>query len=74
VPDEKAPAEWVAVARDGVRTSIGLSAAVALDYAKAAANRFGVGRDRRVTFKKELAQDDLKEQDKKKGRKAKDAA
>jgi CRISPR-associated protein Csb1 len=36
VTDEKAPVEWVAVARDGVRTPVGLSTAVALDYAKAA--------------------------------------
>jgi CRISPR-associated protein Csb1 len=74
VSDEKAPAEWVAVARDGVRTYVGLSAAVAFDYAKAAANKFGVGRDRRVTFKKDLAQADLQELDKKKGKKTKDAA
>lgn len=72
VPDENGPAEWVAVARDGVRTSVGLSPAVALDYAKAAANKFGVGPDRPVTFKKELAQADLKELDKKKGKKAND--
>jgi CRISPR-associated protein Csb1 len=74
VQDEKASAEWVAVARDGVRTPIGLSPAVALEYAKGVANRFGVGPDRRVTFKKELAQADLKELDKKKGKKTKDAA
>ena len=48
--------------------------AVVLDYAKAAANEFGVGPDRRVAFKKELAQADLKELDKKKGKKTKDAA
>jgi CRISPR-associated protein Csb1 len=73
VSDEKAPAEWVAVARDGVRTSVGLPTPVVLDYAKAAANKFGVGPDRRVAFKKEFAQADL-EQDKKKGKKTKDAA
>ncbi len=74
VPDEKVPANWVAVARDGVRTPVELSSAVAFDYAKAAANRFGVGPDRRVVFKKELAQTDLKELDKKKGKKTKGAA
>lgn len=74
VPDEKASAEWVAVTRDGIRTPVGLSPAVALDYAKAAAHKFGVGPDRRVAFKKELAQADLKELDKKKGKKTKDAA
>ncbi len=63
-----------AVGRNGVRTSVGLSTAVALDYAKAAANKFGVGPDRRIAFKKEWAQADLKELDKKKGRTAKAAA
>ena len=71
VPDEKTPAEWVAVARDGVRTSIGLSAAVTIDYAEAAADKFGVGQNRPVAFKKERAQADLKELDKKKEKKAK---
>lgn len=74
VQDEKAVAEWVAVTRDGVRTPIILSSNVALDYAKAAAAAFGVGIDRRVAFKKELAQADLKELDKKKGKKTKAAA
>ena len=74
VPDENVPAEWSIVTREGVRKSTGLSAAIALDYAKAAANKFGVGQDRQVVFKKELAQADLKELDKKKGKKAKDAA
>ncbi len=74
VPDEKASSEWVAVARDGVRKPIGLSPMVALDYAKAAANSFGVGPDRRLAFKKELAQAYLKELDKKKGRSTKEAA
>ncbi len=74
VPDEKVPAEWVAVGRNGVRTPVGLSTAVAVDYAKAAAKEFGVGPDRRVAFKKELAQADLKELEKKKGKKTKDAA
>ena len=74
VPDEKVPAEWVAVGRNGVRTPVGLSTDVALDYAKAAAKEFGVGPDRRVAFKKERAQADLKELEKKKGKKTKDAA
>jgi CRISPR-associated protein Csb1 len=74
VPDEKAPAEWVAVSRDGVRTSLALSPAVVFDYAKAAADKFVVGQDRRVVFKKELAQADLKELEKKKEKKSKSAA
>jgi CRISPR-associated protein Csb1 len=73
VQDENAPAEWKIVGRDGKRTSVALSASVALDYAKKAASAFGVGPDRRVFFRKELAQADLKELDKKKGKKAKEA-
>ena len=73
VSDQKAPAEWVAVTRDGVRTPVGLSTAVAFDYARTAADKFGVGPDRRVAFKKQFAQDDLKD-DKKKSKKTKDAA
>jgi CRISPR-associated protein Csb1 len=73
VQDENAPAEWKIVGRDGKRTPVALSAAVALDYAKKAAGAFSVGPDRRVFFRKELAQADLKELDKKKGKKAKEA-
>lgn len=73
VPDDNAPVMWVAVGREGSRTPVELTGAIALEYAKLAAAAFGVGPDRRVTFKKELAQADLKELDKKKG-KTKDAA
>lgn len=71
VPDEKVPAQWVAVARRGSHTPIELTESIALDYAKDTANKFGVGQNRRVAFKKELAQADLKELDKKKEKKAK---
>jgi CRISPR-associated protein Csb1 len=74
VADEKTPAEWVAIGRDGIRTPLALSSAVAFDYAKTAADGFGVGQDRHVTFRKELAQADLKELDKKKEKKPKSAA
>ncbi|HEY5208486.1 MAG TPA: type I-U CRISPR-associated RAMP protein Csb1/Cas7u [Stellaceae bacterium] len=74
VPDNKAPAEWVVVARDGTRSAVALSPSMALTYAKEAANAFGVGIDRRVAFKKGLAQADLKELDKKKEKKPKAAA
>jgi CRISPR-associated protein Csb1 len=69
VPDEKVTADWIAVARDGQRKPVGLSSAVAFDYAKEAAKKFGIGPDRRVAFKKEAAQADLKELEKKKGKK-----
>jgi CRISPR-associated protein Csb1 len=74
VQDEKAPAEWVAVGRDGKRAPVALSSSTVLDYAKNAADAFVVGADHRVAFKKEFAQEDLKDLDKKKGKKAKDAA
>lgn len=65
-PDPAAPAQWVAVARDGSRTPVALTDSVAKEFATKAAQAFGVGPDRRVAFKKELAQADLKENDKKK--------
>jgi CRISPR-associated protein Csb1 len=74
VQDEKAPAEWVAVACDGARTPVALSPATAFDYAKVAASKFVVGADRPVVFKKEWAQADLKELEGKKGKKTKNAA
>jgi hypothetical protein len=74
VQDEKTPSEWVEVARSGKRVPVALSSATALAYAKNAATAFGVGADQRVAFKKELAQADLKELDKKRDKKAKDAA
>jgi CRISPR-associated protein Csb1 len=74
VPDEKSPAQWIAVARSGSRTPVELTAAIALEYAKAAADKFGVGQNRRVAFKKELAQADLKELDKKKEKRTKATA
>jgi CRISPR-associated protein Csb1 len=70
VPDEGTPAEWSEVARDGRRRTVSLTAAAAFDYAREAAASFGVGPDRRVSFRKDLAQADLKELDKKKGKKA----
>jgi len=74
VPDDNAPAEWVSVARTGVRTPVALTSAVALDYATRAASAFGVGSGRSAVFKKALAQADLKELEKKKGKKAKETA
>lgn len=66
-PDPETPAHWHLVGRDGRRTPLDLSASLALDYASAAAARFGVGPDRRATFQKERAKADLK--DDKKSRK-----
>ena len=51
---------WQAVARSGKRESVSLDEGIALEYARSAANAFGVGSDRRVAFDKNLAKDDAK--------------
>ena len=51
---------WQAVARDGTRETISLDEGIALDYARSAADAFGVGSDRRVEFDKKLAKADTK--------------
>ena len=51
---------WQAVARSGKRESVNLDEGIALEYARSAANAFGVGSDHRVTFDKNLAKADTK--------------
>ena len=51
---------WQAVARSGKREPVSLDEGIALDYARSAANAFGVGSDRRVAFDKNLAKADAK--------------
>ena len=51
-PDPDAPAEWTLVHRNGRRVPVALTHEAALDYARAAARRFGVGSDRRAVFGK----------------------
>jgi CRISPR-associated protein Csb1 len=65
-PDPSNPSEWTAIARTGTRIPVGLDPATALAFAESAAHAFGVGENRRIAFKKELAQADLKDADKKK--------
>lgn len=65
-PDPDAPAEWVAVGRDGAREKIALDEEKAFAFAKGAADAFGVGEDREVTFDKDRAQKDVKDAAKKK--------
>lgn len=74
VQDDKSPPQWTAVTRNGTRTPVSLSQEVAFAYARQASEEFGVGKNRRVKFKKELAQADLKEIDKKKAKKEKEPA
>ena len=59
-PDPDSPAAWTAVGRDGVREPLALDAEAALDYARRAASKFGVGEDRTVAFDKKRAQADAK--------------
>lgn len=73
-PDPASAGQWTAVARDGRRTPVALTDKIALAYAKRAAEAFGVGANRRIAFRKDLAQDDLKEHKKKLAKKAKSAA
>ncbi len=60
VPEEGVATEWRLVKRDGSREPVSLSAEVVLEYATGAANAFGVGEGRSVTFDKKLAQSDAK--------------
>ncbi|MBP2310745.1 type I-G CRISPR-associated RAMP protein Csb1/Cas7g [Azospirillum soli] len=59
-PDPGAPATWTVVQRNGQRTLVALTFEAALDYARDAARRFGVGPDRRAVFAKDRAEADLK--------------
>jgi CRISPR-associated protein Csb1 len=70
VLDDNVPGEWTAVTREGKRQPITLTPAAALEYANEAAAAFGVGPDRKVGFRKELAQADLKQLDTKKKKSA----
>lgn len=68
-PDPDAASRWDVVGRDGRRTTIALTRDDALSYVTAAAERFGVGRDRLATFQKERAKADLPTDEGKKQRK-----
>lgn len=56
---------WQAVARNGTRDNINLDEGTALDYARSAADAFGVGSDQRVIFDKNLAKADTNAKTKK---------
>lgn len=64
VPKASAKTTWVKVARTGERSDVLLDAAAVRSFAKDAAKAFGVGGDRVVKFKSELAKQDLKAGDK----------
>ncbi len=60
VPDSNGTTEHVVVRRDGSRTPVHFDRDVIFEFAKSAANRFGVGQDRTVDFDKKLAVTDSK--------------
>ena len=60
VPDTEVEARWEAVNRDGTRSEVALTSEAALSYASHAAERFGVGESRSVTFDKARAKQDTK--------------
>jgi len=64
--DPAAPGQWVEVRRNGQRIPLALTRDIAVAYAEAAATAFGVDPPREIAFKKDFAQEDLKELDKKK--------
>lgn len=70
--DPAQPAQWVVVSRNGDRTPVALTETLALDYAQAAAEAFGVGEAKTAKFDPTLAKADLK--DDKKVRAAKKGA
>lgn len=59
-PDPDAPAIWTAVSRDGARQTIDLDEEVAFDFARRAAEDFGVSASRSFAFDNELAKTDAK--------------
>lgn len=63
VRDKTKPTQIEAVAFNGEHTAFGITAADALDYAKAVAADFGVGENKNVEFETEKAKRDLKGED-----------
>lgn len=61
------------VARDGTRQALALAHQDAFDYARSAAERFGVGEDKNVAFEKERAKKDAEADKKSKGKKGQPA-
>ena len=68
VPDPDKTAKWSLVERSGKRTEVDLNEQTALNYAKTAADAFGVGPSRQLSFDKKLAQEDAKKDKDKKAK------
>ncbi|HXG63030.1 MAG TPA: type I-U CRISPR-associated RAMP protein Csb1/Cas7u [Planctomycetota bacterium] len=60
-PARKMDNAFVAVYADGRRVNLEVSHEGALEFARAAAEKFGVGKNRQLTFSKELAKKDVQE-------------
>lgn len=74
-PDPDAPASWTVVHRSGQRVTVALASEPLLAYARKRAESFGVGGDRSVHFRKELAKKDIDDgKEKSKAKKAGAAA
>ena len=65
-PDPDRPGVWERVDRDGRRAAVALDEDVALDFARRAAEKFGVAEARTVAFDKARAKSDAKKSDAKK--------
>lgn len=65
VPDVETQPQWKLVKRDGTLQEVDLTADLAWNYALEAAKTFIVGESKSVSFKKDLAQEDVKKSDKK---------
>lgn len=63
-PDPDQPGHWQAVQRDGTRQELALTPEAALEYAREAAQAFGVGDGGTFTFDKKLAKQDVAEKKK----------
>jgi CRISPR-associated protein Csb1 len=61
VPDASVSAEWSLVGRKGNRDPIGLTDAIALNYATASATAFGVGESKIIAFDKARAKKDVED-------------
>ena len=68
VPDPNETAKWSLVERSGERNAVNLNEQTALNYAKTAADAFGVGPSRQLSFDKTLAQEDAKKDKDKKAK------
>lgn len=69
-PDPGKPSPWVLVERSGARAEVALTSDVARQFAKTAANAFGVGEGKTFQFLKERAKGDLEESGASKAKKA----